>query len=385
MKKNLLLISSVMSTIFASSLIAEAATLDELNTQMEDVRTETPIGSYGAYMTTARPKVDVHGEKIYFAMDAIYWKAAVGSTDYAYSANSPFATKPTKGSNKDISFGFDWGLRVGAGLHIDHGDWDLSGQYTYFQSNARDSYTAGINSSAVPLRAYLGITDVVTGRDFKFCTKTYSQFSLDMNSGEVILSRNYYNSSKLSFNPHFGLKGAWINLNQVTKYSGGDTSPPLGGTGLGDDNVKVSDASRFGGVGPKAGFDSKWYLDNGFSVFGNIGASLIWGHVHVNHKERFSHPPVIYPTHIVEGKVGVSSSNSQFVPHADMQLGLVYDTYINEKQQHLSISAGYDLQYYFRINQMLLPDVTKFIEYGYDKADQDLSMHGLTITAKLDF
>ncbi len=387
MNKNFLRIAACTATIttsFAFGAVPKSSSVESLDAQMKDIRTQTPVDTYGATMRNAAPKVD--GSGVFITADALFWKAHVGGTDYAFSDNHPAALPPKKGNNKDISFGWDWGLRAGIGFNTSHGDWDLSAVYTYFNADGSDSYNAGVNSSAVPLKSSSVISTAAGDgalRDFAYCKKAHSQFDFNLNSVDLELKRSYFNSKSVAFTPHIGLKGAWLDLDQTTRYSGGDkidVAPTDEVLGLEVDNVKVNDGNRFSGIGPRAGFHGRATLGNGFSAFGQFAGSFIWGQFNTRHKEVFSADPDRY-------KVSVSSSMSQFTPNADMQLGLVYDTYLNKKQQHLTISAGYDLQYYFRVSQSLYPDKVRnaLLVFAYDRLAQDVSLHGLTLSAKLDF
>ena len=97
----------------------------QLENQMQQVRTETAMGTYGAQTASARAEVDGYGW--FFNFDVLYWHAKVGGTEFAYTDQDPRAQLPVKGRTKDIDFEWDWGIRVGLGYNFEHDGWDLRG------------------------------------------------------------------------------------------------------------------------------------------------------------------------------------------------------------------------------------------------------------------
>ncbi len=380
MIKKILFSSAILPLVLSGSIFAaygNSKTLEEVTTKMDQVGTVNVSDTFGTYMTNASP--NINGADVFVRADALYWKAYVAGTDYAYSDDTSFVIAPVSGRNKDVSFSFDWGLRAGLGMNFDESGWDTSLTYTYFNTGGSHNYTSGAGNTAMQLRAYPDITELETSDSFQFCEKASSKVDFNINAFDLEFARSYYNSSKLSFRPHFGLKGVWIDLDQGITYAGGQQFGAI--LGLVNENVKVSDGNRFGGIGPRGGVNSKWYLTNGFSIFGNFAGSFMWGNLKVQHKEKYSRNPD-------RDKVSITANLKQFTPNLDMQLGLVFDKYLNNNQQHLSIAAGFDAQYYFRVNQMLIVDQMTSSDYpyfSYKRPGKDASLHGLTLSAKLDF
>ena len=119
-------ISIAIASLVASSTAFAGMDMDsrvtQLENQMQQVRTETAMGTYGAQTATARPEVD--GRGWFLTLDVLYWHAKVGGTEFAYSDNDPSANLPIRGRTKDIDFEWDWGVRVGLGYNFAHDGWD---------------------------------------------------------------------------------------------------------------------------------------------------------------------------------------------------------------------------------------------------------------------
>ncbi len=373
--------NNILSKILFGGLLAVSASgfaamdtderLEMLEKQMEEVRTETSMGTYGAKTASARAEVNGKGWNI--DLDVFYWKGKVGGTEYAYSDNDPVTSLPIRGRTKNMDFSWDWGVRLGLGYNFLHDGWDALLSYTWFDNSGSDSRTGGVNDVVVPLRGSSEITEN-QGAQFNFAKSANSQFDLDVNLLDLGLGRSFFVSSSLSMRPHIGLRSAWIDLEQDTKYSGGT---PDGSTnwGLGVNNVSVDDKCNFWGLGPRAGFDTKWHLGNGFSIFGNVAGSLLYGNFDVDHKEKYSADE--------NARISLDANVHGFSPNVQFALGLGYDTYINNDKQHIGLGIGYENQYFWRQNQMLKIDDASPLKY--ERYSEDVAMQGITFNFKFDF
>jgi len=288
-------IASLLASSTAFTHMDMDSRVSQLENQMQQVRTETAMGTYGAQTAIARPEVD--GRGWFLTLDILYWHAKVGGTEYAYSDDSPAATLPIKGRTKHIDFKWDWGLRFGLGYNFAHDGWDAHLQYTWYDSSGSNSTRAGLNSSIVPLRGSSQIVATIVppgtiNDEFLFCASAKSQFDFDFSALDLELGRAYFISGKLSFRPHWGLKTAWLDLEQTTRYTGGiprQNSEDNGALeGLSINTVHIKGECDFWGIGPRAGVDSKWHLGSGFSIFGDVAAALLFGFFDVDHNERWS-------------------------------------------------------------------------------------------------
>lgn len=377
MRTNLL--SSLAITLITSSAFAFVDTdarLDELEHKMSQVRAETAIeGRYGA--ETASARVEVDGEGWFIIGDILYWQTRVGGTEFAYSDKHSNAILPISGRTKDMEFDWDWGLRVGLGYHFAHDRWDVSAQYTWFETNGSDSSRAGTNSSLVPLKGSSSITNLPgTPRPtFLYCTSAKSQYQFDFDAVDLELGRAYFISGRLSFRPHWGLKTAWINQEQIVRYTGGEPDANMSEAGLQGNTVHIDDNCDFWGMGPRVGFDTKWHIGNGFSIFGNLATALLFGYFDVKHEEDYSA--------YLSNRIDIHANRHAFSPTVQFMLGLRYDTYVYHQKQHLGIGLGFEAQYWWRQNQMLKIDDSASLQY--ERYSEDMSLHGLTVDFTWNF
>lgn len=379
------LIAPVIAIATSSAAFAamdREARVTELENQMQQVRTETAMHTYGANTASARPVVD-NTDQWFVLLDVLYWRTKVGGTDYAYSDQDPTASLPIKGRTKHMGFGWDWGVRAGLGYNFDHDSWDVRAQYTWFDTSGSDSTRAGLNSSIVPLRgssSIAGQQELPNGgfvdNEFIYCTSAKSQLSLDYQAVDLELGRDYYVSSKIALRPFWGLKSAWVDLQQITRYTGGDASGDSDSIlGLGYDTVHIREDSDFWGLGPRVGIDTRWYVGEGFSIFGNIAGALLYGHFDVDHKEKF--------TRYQDTRINLNANRHAFSPTVQYEMGLRWDSYFHNNRHHVSLGLGFEGQYFWRMNQMLKIDDSATLKY--ERYSEDVSMYGLTFNVKFEF
>jgi hypothetical protein len=365
---NFNLLSKISSAVVALAVSSAAfAALDmesrvtQLEKQMQQVRTETPADTFGAKTALGRPAVDGHG--FFVTLNALYWQPKTGGTEYAYTDQDTQGAYPRKGRVKTMDFDWDYGFRVGVGYNLDHDGWDTHLQYTWLDSSGSSSTRAGSNSSVIPLKSSWEIAD----NSSLVAESAKSMYDFDYQSLTLELGRDFYLSKKLSVHPHVGLKSTWLDLTQSVRYTGRE---------LEGNTLHVDDYADFWGLGPRFGFDSKWYVGNGFSLFGKLSGALIYGYHDVDHKEKMSNNPDVRKIHLHANKHG-------FAPNANMQLGVRYDTYVNDNKQHVSLGLAFEAEYYFKINQML--QIRDQSNDTFNRPGYEASMHGLTLDFKFDF
>ena len=365
----------LMTSSSAFAAMDRDSRVSELENQMSQVATQTAMDTFGANTASARPNVK-DGIQWFITFDALFWRTKIGGTEYAYTDQDPAATLPVKGRTKHIEFDWDWGIRAGLGYNFDYDQWDVKAQYTWWDTNGSDSTRAGLNSSIIPMRGSSQlIEDPTTGQteQFLFCTSAKSQYDFSYQAVDLELGRDYYVSSMLSLRPFWGLKTAWMDLEQITRYTGGDTQD--GFLGLGRNTVHVKEDSDFWGIGPRTGVDTRWYLGEGFSIFGNVALAALFGFFDVDHKEKYSA--------ISTNRIRLHANRHAFSPTIQYQVGLRYASYVLERRYHISIGAAFEGQYWWRQNQMLKIDDAAVLRY--ERYSEDLAMYGLTLDARWDF
>ena len=367
--------------LLATSTGVAASDMDSrvsmLENQMKQVGTENAFDGFGANTATARPSKEEYNW--FITGDVLYWKPFVGGTEFAFTDTGTSISYPVKGRTKDMSWSWNGGLRAGIGYNFCFDSWDLYANYTHIDFGDSKSVSGSCGASiVVPLRG--GLCPPGADGGIFTATRAKSFFNFDFDSIDIQLGRNYFVSAKLSTRPFFGAKTAWIDLEQKTRFCGGNPANDTTFCGnptsaLGPNTYKIRENSDFWGLGPELGVNTKWFLAKGFSFFFDTTGALLYGYFDVDHKESHSL--------VGDRKIKLSGNVHKMVPTVQMTGGVAYDLFFDDDKMHIGFSFGYDGQYWWRANQMLKIDDTGPLKY--ERWSEDLSMHGLTLRGRWDF
>lgn len=363
--------AATLTTVAAFAGMDMDSRVTQLEHQMQEVRTENCMDTYGALTAVARPQPkDKCGCNDWFIFGGpLVEQARITGTEYAYTdSNRTSGDFPLSGSMQTVDLDWDWGLTVGAGVGFDHDGWDLLVSYMWYNSGSSSSVNAGLNDQIVPLRQTPQITTSTLGGTLVGCLKASSSVDFDINDVFLELGRSYYVSGKLSVRTFYSVEALWLTYNQTTRYSGG--------TRLDVNTLKIEDTNKFWGLGPRTGFDSKWCLGYGFSIYGDFDVSLLYAHFDVRHKEVLSNDAV-------NSVVSINGDTNQFLPKMHYEVGLSYDRYFQDNQHHIGVMLGYDSSYYWNMNRMIGPSDSTF--HKYEQRAEDGGLQGVKLTFRWDF
>ncbi|CCB88759.1 Lpg1974 family pore-forming outer membrane protein [Simkania negevensis] len=390
-------VATLLSLSLLSTLGAYESMEDRIQTlerEMQEISTRNPQETLGANFTSARP--EVLGENVFLTFDILYWHPKVGGTEFAYSANmqsqiisvpggAPIILPTRRGDVKENDFDWEWGLKAGIGYNLTHDGWDIYAQYTYYNPDSTSSSSKAPPSGLLPLRLLGQI----------IAQKVKSSFEIEYDNVEFELGRNYFVSAFLSFRPFLSMKSTWIDLNQRITY----VASPLNDAAFPGEfttsafDFKAKCESKLWGIGPRIGTNTRFHLGHGFSIFGDFSTSILYGYFRTLHKEFF-------PEHVLrqldDGKLlKVRTKKHQFVPYAQMFVGLEWGDYVNHHHQHIRFKLGYEVQYYWRANQMqdvetsvgnlqALGNIPQ-VRVDYEPFSEDVMFYGITGEFRLDF
>lgn len=388
MKKHLsLFCMSLLTTTIAYGGMEER--IESLEREMQEISTRTPQDTFGAKFTSARPDVD--GEKAFFTFDILYWHPKVGGTEFAYSYQPEIVSVPgggvsvrpaKRGTIKENEFDWEWGLKVGLGYNVPHDEWDVYGNYTWYQPHSTESTSKAPPSGLAPLRQFGEI----------IAQKAKSHFDIAYHNVDIEVGRNYYISRFLSFRPFLSVKTSWIDLDERLIYA----ASPLNGVAFPGEfttsgfDFKTHSSSDFWGIGPRIGVNSLWFLGYGFGLFADVASAIQYGYFKTVHKESFP-PHVLANFNFDKNLIKVRSKFHRFVPYARLYAGLEWDGYVNHQKQHIRLKLGYEVQYYWRVNQIpQIEDTTATlisepIRVQYERFSEDVMFYGVTGEFRLDF
>ena len=350
---------SLIASLLWLPLFAEEESLEKqvslLECKMKSARTETVYDCRaGARFANGRPVYCGWG--VWATGDVLYWKAFQGGTDYAYTSNTP-ASQWMLGTIHKANYEWEAGYRLGLSYSWPYDNWDLAALYTSIDPTAEGSAKAPIQGN---LGMLFNAPDLATALNGSTKWKTnYSTFDFE-------LGRSFFVSKYLYLRPHFGLRSAWIHQKAKANFSF------LGGT------EQVRNRNDFDGAGLRLGGDGKWFLDSHWNFNLATSASMLYGKFKVkNFRKVYTG---VRPTY----QLKETGDCYKTVPAAQMALGFGWETIFAEERCHIALNVAYELNYWWRQNQMMNFETSQTNPYGTRYSD-DLGFHGVTGDIQLSF
>lgn len=256
----------------------------------------------------------------------------------------------------------------------------------------------------------------------------FAKWNLKLNLLDGEIGREFFVSKYLTVRPYMGVRGAWIHQRYDVKYQTDLTvnDPEFFGFSLGSVTATQTDCAciknNFNGVGPRAGFNTDWMLGAGFSFYANLGINLLWGQFDLYNSTTVSvvGDGVIDTTGTATGasttfdidecavyNFGEKYQTTKAI--TDLALGLQWQGTFANDRVGLMIQIGWDQHLFFNQGNIigfdetvtpfaLMPVVADSIDatalhhdltertLGFnDRKGGDLSVQGLTVSARLDF
>lgn len=371
MKKYTIGISSLLalSCIGSSSLRADVSDAQMRSLENRINTLEQKKSATNALNPSGRPQVR-DGADLFFTADLLVWQAHENGLGYAIKAQTPqpLSSALYKSSVKNMEFDWDCGFRLGLGWNTPHDGWDLGVNWTWFQNKAKGA--ANVNSSHIllPTNAYAPADIPLTG-----FSKATSHYRLHLNLLDLDLGREFFVSKWMTLRPFISLRSGWIYQNTHATFCEGVPSTSLTGSFLKAEN-------NYWGIGPRMGLNTQWGLGHGISLFGNAGASLLYGFFHLEN----------YQKQILGGSSNDAVTNKDSVrvgrAISELALGVRWDTMFADDRCHFGIQAGWEHLMFFEQNQFKKFSGTTSASSGnYVNSQGSLTIQGWTLSARLDF
>lgn len=315
---------------------------DKANSSQDKYREITP---------SARGCINrVHGP--FITADFIYWEALEDQIVYGIKQNTTTSDGVThlKQRIEQPHFRFRPGFKVGLGYNLPYDGWDLYANWTWL--HARKTTRTGASEGI------LNPFDDAASADT--ATVAQARFRFKYNTLDLELGRSMFLSRKLSIRPQVGLRGASIDQDVLSRYSGLLSDPT--------EVTKAKQKSDFFAIGPRFGiqtrYGSKW------SVFGAFDFALLYG------KRDISLKAFNVTDEGDQRILSINGDKHRVRPNAQLQLGFDWGTCFCQNR-YINIGASYESQYWW--SQFEAPSPQNPFPQG------DLVLHGLTVHARFDY
>lgn len=260
----------------------------------------------------------------------LYWRASEEGVEFTNCVTTSTVTSGVLSlvtEETDAHAGFNWnsGFRIGAGYVFPNSCWNIAAYWArYFGSARQDDAPPGD-----------------TGK-----------WHLKYNVEDLIIERPFFIYPCTTLIPYLGVRFAQISQTLETMQV--------------TTGVLVSerqDKQKFWGIGPEIGFEADYMLPWGVSIYGGLGASVLYGHTNVT-VDDFTN--FISDTVQIFGKRKVVNTQLVF----DASIGFRWAQCICD--HIVEIGVGLEHQRFFNHNFL--------DEEGYG----DLSLSGLTVSLGVD-
>lgn len=294
--------------------------------------------------------------------DFLWWSANFNlPTSFTFGQTQKFFTSGNFNvTDQDISLhikrppaSWDPGVRLGMGWNTGYDNWDVQGFWTYFYNDTE----LNLKSSE--------------GEIFTSFKKERSKLRLRYNCADAELGKQYFVSSHFYIRPFTGIHAVWLSqhdslhlkesINNQTQF---------------DQPVDVKLDLDLWGVGPRIGFNSNWGDFKGFTLVGNISASMLYGKslakANIDIK---SINPSQNPAFLDKTSTEVHARDKEYwelIPTLQMLLGVSYGCCFNKERSQFRVSAGWETNFLWEAANLIV-------------VERAISMQGLTLDFRFDF
>lgn len=347
------------------SLVAPSMLFAVEKTEIEDAHLLGPIPPHHLPNSNKHSR---EGSGLFLSGDFLYWEARQEDMDFAYTGEVA-GTTPSANVSKGHYFSpdvkFDPGFRFGIGAHIDQRNWNPSFYYTWYHQNFHKNSIDHANNAVTIMRPTVHPNLVDTDSVYY----ASGSWRLRMNLADLELGRDTVYGKTLAIRYFTGLRGAWLFQDFDVRYQW--YADDINYTPM---ETKIPQKSRSFGMGFRAGANSSWHMSQNWSIFANLGASLLStrSKALLNSEEYPIGNPKQY---IMPGKTEYKRSFIQ--PMWEMCLGFSYDNWFEDEGYHFNFRLGWDMQYWLRSNE--------FNRATAPGKSGDLSLQGITLHLHLGF
>lgn len=319
-------------------------------------------GANGMINPPARPVVK-DGTDLWLQAEALYMHATEDGMNYVINShNSSFAD----GRVKNASYDWDWGFRVGVGYNMPHDGWDLLLNWTWFHSHEHHDDEADAGEFLMPTT-----TNASNSQGNLLVTEANEHHHLHLNLVDLEMGREFFVSKWLTMRPHFGLRAGWIHRNFEVELEGGDA--------LTTNTLEDEFHNRYRGIGLRTGFDTQWGLGSGWSVYGQLAFSLLYGRQHLHGQEDLK-----ATSGAETEQLDVRNRWMMVRTMADVGLGIRWDHLFYDDNYRVRFQLGWEEHVVFGFNKDM-DFVNSTIRGKLTNNRGDLAISGVAFQARFDF
>ena len=241
---------------------------------------------------------------------------------------------------------WEFGYKLGVGFNTTCDGWDIGILWTSFHSCSFSHAEAEVsdNHSLIPLWSSFSPPQggITFARDIK------ATWKLRLNLVDLALGRAFWVSKRLSLRPFIGLRYGSFFQDFNLEHMGGSWSPRV--SPIQDPlNNEVRLNNDYEGFGIHSGLETLWHFECGWSLYGTLATSILYGRFSIDHDEQ--NRLAISPhskIKILENKAYFRASRAIL----DLALGLQWTGLFCNCKYAVTGRFGWEHYLFFHQNQM---------------------------------
>jgi hypothetical protein len=288
------------------------------------------LGAYAALPTGAAPfQVVVPNLKsgLELTLEGLYLQPTNSDLAYAAVTTTNYDANGNAVSNAtDVSYlkpNYDFGFRVGLGYVFPNSGNDVQLNWTHFHHSTDASVVTPDLTQVSGISIDPNNSTQNGSVDFRYD-------AVDLDVGQYISI-----GTRLQTRLFFGVRGAELRK-ELTTTSFDNSAPAI-------DMIASTSNSKFIGIGPRVGIDSRYHIADCFGLVGHFATALLVGNVDVDgtHTESSNGSAI--------ANSFTANTQTRVVPAFDAKLGLDYTFPFNRNEvsgSSMTVEAGYQVTQY---------------------------------------
>ncbi len=269
-----------------------------------------------------------NGYMVHMDVGYILEQFVLTGTDFAYTTDAFAPVLPQSVKVLRPKFNVASGVTAELGFYFEHDHWFVNSRFDWVSRKGKNSWTGTGTEAVVPMGIWTD--NILSGTDAGSFTEVAESLKVSYYDLQIDLNRGTLVTHYLAFEPHAGLKAAWIYYKGEQAYTGGDA-----GVGILNHNQHTS----FWGVGPDFGVNSEWRFGEGFGMYWDSTVAILCGAANAKDYANFN-DSATYNTYAKQNKIVMS-------PTARAMFGFQYNSGMFDSSQNIRIRLGADAAYYW--------------------------------------
>lgn len=302
--------------------------------------------------------------------DVLYWTSQLDGLELAFKTTLPLTN--TTAHIIDQPFEWDAGFRVGLGYYFKWRDWGVVLEWTRYRTDSHRSLDDnGGNDLMFSLWGRPGPTDLLRVRNIS------GHWDFDYDVLDLVLHPGAFRYKYFSFQPEFGLRGAWLDFDYTIRTQTDDLT----------NNQTIIQhfpySQDFHAIGIVGALNMKWMMGWGFNIYGKLLGSTLYGHYTTDQGGSTTVGNMTNTSTLIDKYWRVRTA-------LNYTIGLEWERFFANNGVRLDIHVGWELQSWKDFNQLFqgeteVINVNTNAEIRADHVNGDLGLSGLTAGVRLEF